>query len=116
MKATLIGGMLLALLLLGAGQPASAVPLAPAMAFAGASSPIVPVRHHHRHHRHWRHGYSRGWDDDSADTYPPGVEGQTMPPPGYADPSTAEAARNRRNLGGAARPSIRWVDPDRFSR
>ena len=115
MKATLIGGMALAILALASGQPACAVPLAPAMAFAGAPSLVVPVRHH-RHHRHLRHGYSRGWDYDAADTYLPGMEGPAMPPPGYIDPSAAGSASNRRNLGGAARPSIRWIDPDRSSR
>lgn len=114
MKATLIGGMLLATLSLG-GQPARAVPLAPAVVFADAPSLLVPARHH-RHHRHWRRGYSRGEDYDSAETYPRGVEGQTVQPPGYVDPSATESVANRRNLGGAARPSIRWVDPDRSSR
>jgi hypothetical protein len=113
MKLILIVGTVVAVLLLPGGQPANAVPFAPATISADAASLIVPVRHH-RHHRHWRHGHSRGWDDDPAEMYPLGVEGQTMPPPGHVDPSVAEPAR--RNLGGADRPSIRWVDPDRSSR
>ena len=115
MKATLIGGTVLTILSLGGGQPAGAVPMAPATLFAEAPSPVVPVRHH-RHHRHWRHGHSRGWDQDPAETFPPGVEGQTMPPPGYVDPRAAESDLNRRNFRSPAHPSIRWVDPDRSSR
>lgn len=114
MKATQIGGLVLAVLLLGGGGPARAVPMAPAATYAEPLPLVVPVRHH-RHHRYWRHGHSRGWDDDLAGTYPPGVEGQTMPP-GYADRSAAISAPDRRSTGSAARPSIRWVDPDRSGR
>jgi hypothetical protein len=114
MKTVLIGGMVVALTMLGSVEAATALPVTPArvLAVEGAPSLLLLARHH-RHHHHGRWARYRMRREEPPET----STGATMPP-GYS----SEAMTNPRPLQGGSRtsasgkPTIQWVDPDKPAR
>jgi len=116
-KASVIGGLGLALSAWAA--PANALPHATMPVSVSSAGPeLLLVRHHH-HHGHWRHRRSHGPGGDEPEAALPGAAAPAasgLSPPEPSVPSL-QAAPGRASRGsGSSRPAIRWVDPEKQTR